>query len=185
MPASGPDTPHGPPPVPLTLDREGHWWHEGRPIEHPGLVRLLNRHLVILDDGSVEVRVAGREVVERALVTVEELPYYVIAVTKLQPLTVRLNDESVEAVDPADLWLVGDDRLFVRVKGGRHPARFLRTPWLTLAAHFEEAAGGGWALCLSDAVTPVRVEPSPPVWPGARPSPGDAGPGAEGPRTPA
>jgi len=162
MPDSGPDA------VPLTLDREGRWFHEGRPIEHPGLVGVLNRHLTVLDDGTVEVRVPNRGFVERAVVTVEELPYYVTSVTPGVPLRVRLNDESEEALSPADLWLVGDDRLYGRVKGGRWPARFLRDAWLALAPCFDEDGAGGWVLRLGGSATPLRSEPRPPVWPPPR-----------------
>ncbi len=173
MPASGPEpragqpalSPEGPPPVPLTLDREGHWSHEGRPIEHPGLVSVLNRHLVVDDDGTVEVRVPNRGFVERAVVTVEELPYYVTAVRTGDTLCVRLNDESDETLAPSDVWLVGDDRLYCRVKGGRHPARFLRDAYLALAARIDEDGEGGWRLRLGDDASPLRVEVQAPPWP--------------------
>lgn len=165
MPASGPElNPAGPPPVPLTLDHEGRWFHEGLPIEHPGLVSLLNRHLVVDDDGTVEVRVPNLGFVERGAVTVEELPYYVTAVAFGATPTLRLNDESEEPLDPASVWLVGDDRLYCRVKGGRFPARFLRAAYLALASHVQEA-GDGWVLVLGATRVVVPVQPLAPAWP--------------------
>jgi hypothetical protein len=163
MPDSGLEK--GPPPVLLTLDREGRWFHEGLPVLHPGLVSVLNRHLVVDDDGSVEVRVPNHGFVERALVTVEELPYYVTSVSPGAPLTVRLNDETEEHVSLSDVWLVGDDRLYCRVKGGRHAARFRRDPYLALAACIEDDGRGGWLLASGGAREPLRVEAAPPAWP--------------------
>jgi len=168
MPASGPElNPAGPSPVLLTLDREGRWFHEGLPILHAGLVSLLNRHLVVDADGTVEVRVPNEGFVERAVVTVAELPYYVTAVSLGPAPVVRLNDESSEPLDPAGVWLVGDDRLYCRVKGGRFPARFLRDAYLALASCFEDSADG-WVLALGGTRVPVPVQPHAPAWPPSR-----------------
>lgn len=162
MPASGLEK--GPPPVALTLDREGRWFHEGLPVLHPGLVSLLNRHLVVDDDGSVEVRVPNRGYVERGVVTVEELPYYVTSVTLGASPSLRLNDETEEPLAPDSVWLVGDDRLYCRVKGGRFPARFLRPAYLTLASRFDECPDG-WVLALGATRVVVPVQGGAPPWP--------------------
>jgi hypothetical protein len=129
--------------VQLTLSREGLWFHEGGEITHPGLVHVLNRGLVVLEDGAVEVRVGH----ERAQVTVEERPYFVTEVGLGDPLTVRLNDESQERVPLAALRIRGEDALLLPVKGGRFMARFLRGPYLKLASLLE-AEGQGYVLPL-------------------------------------
>jgi len=134
-----------PPPVHLTLSHEGRWSHEGDEITHPGLLHVLNRGLTVLEDGTVEVRVGQ----ERALVTVEERPYFVTRVALGDPLTVRLNDESEERVPLAALCIRGQDALLLPVKGGRFVARFLREPYLKLASRLEPE-GAGYVLPLKD-----------------------------------
>lgn len=151
-----------PPPVDLLLDRDGRWFHEGQPVLHPGLVSVLNRHLVISEDHRVEVRV-GHEV---ARVTVEELPYVVVsAAVEPDGLRLRLNDESEERIPFHDLALVGDDALYAAVKSGRYPARFLRTPYVKVASAFEEAGDGHYALPVGDVRHPVTLLTRRPAWP--------------------
>lgn len=177
MPNTPPTEPPGPldppslapPPLRLTMDRDGGWAHEGAPILHPQLRRLLDRSITIGPEGEVEVRVGEGERVERALVTVEDLPYQVREV-QLKPsgeLYVCLNDESREEITPDALWVVGDDALYCRVKGGRYPARFLRHPYISIASRFEEdeAVAGGFVLPLSGRRWPITRQDEPPSWP--------------------
>jgi uncharacterized protein len=175
-PSTKPEGPLGdgtgaPPPVQLTLDRDGNWFHDGQPILHPKLRRLLDRHLLVTDEGEVEVRVGNGDRVERALVTVEELPYQVrdIEVSAKDndagTLFVVLNDESREEITPDKLRVVGDDALYCFVKDGRYPARFLRSPYIRLASRFDEDGHGGFVLPLGGRRWPLTQQEEAPPWP--------------------
>ena len=92
-----------------TLDmhvaRDGAWFHEGRPVARPALVRLFARLLRKDDDGYVLVTP-----VEKLAITVEDVPFIAVALTTSMTagpdLTFRTN--------------VGD----VVTAGGDHPLRF-------------------------------------------------------------
>jgi uncharacterized protein len=163
-----PDTPSSkaPPPVQLSLDRDGNWFHDGEPILHPQLKRLLDRSITVCEDGRVEVQVGNGARMERAFVSVEDLPYQVrdVEVLATGAVKVILNDESDEEIAPDALWIVGEDALYCHVKGGRFAARFLRQPYIRVASRFEEDGEGGFVLPLAGKRWAIARQDDAPVW---------------------
>ncbi len=139
----------------LRLDREGRWWHEGRPVEHAGLSRALHRWLGRLEDGRYVLRLDADRY---AYVEVEDAPYLVRTLElERTPVGVRvhvlLSDESEEELDYPSLTVGEGHALYCRVKGGL-PARFSRAAYQLLGELVEEVPGG-FALRAAGALWPI------------------------------
>lgn len=61
-------------PIDIAIDREGRWWHEGRPIEREGLVRLFSRILRREPDGGYVLVTP----VEKVAIRVEDVPFIAV-----------------------------------------------------------------------------------------------------------
>jgi hypothetical protein len=158
----------------LRLDREGRWWHEGQPVEHPRLAAALHRWLDRQEDGRYVVRLdaettasavgeeqnAGGETsddVRFAYVEVEDAPYVVRSVrTEQERMILRLSDGSEEELEYVSLRVGNGDVLYCRVKRDRFDARLSRNAQLVVAQQVEEgqsesgfvlvAGGGRWPI---------------------------------------
>jgi len=81
----------------IRIARDGTWWHEGRPITRPGLVRLFASVLRREPDGGFWLETP----VERGRITVEDAPFVAVELTsrgegRERVLSVRTSlDESV------------------------------------------------------------------------------------------
>ncbi len=73
--------------------------------------------------------------------------------------TLRLNDESEEALDPPTLYVGQDQVLYCLVKGREHTARFLRPAYYQLTAHVQEdTATDSFLLRLGNTTYPIPVQ---------------------------
>lgn len=110
----------------LVIDKEGHFFHEGEVVSHPGLVQALFRWLDRLPppDGRYVLR---WDPPRYAYVSVEDTPLVVRGV-RWEPdhasLFLTLSDGSEPALEPATLSLRPDGSLICRVREGRLEARF-------------------------------------------------------------
>jgi len=139
----------------LRLDREGRWWHEGQPVEHPRLVAALHRWLDLDEQGRYVLRLdAGR----LARVEVEDAPYIVRTLELDGPgrtvrIYLRLSDGSEEELDYASLRVGRDNALYCGAKG-RFEARLSRQAYYLVGELIEEtdegfalrAAGQLWSI---------------------------------------
>ena len=119
----------------LRLDREGVFWHDGRPLEHARIIEALHtgidRHP---QSGEYIVRI-GRE---WAYLEVEDAPLVVRGLeTKDGTRMLRLSDGTTLPLDPKTLTLGEGDVLYASARGGTMPARFSRPAFQSLAADFE------------------------------------------------
>jgi len=123
----------------ISFRRDGRWYSDDEPINNPRIARLFSRCLRQTDDGRWQIAMAD----ERALVEIEDTPWVVTRVTEdgREEFTLRLNDGSEEPLDPTSLTVGTGNVLYTRVKGGRHPARFLRPAYYQLAHAIEEQDG--------------------------------------------
>lgn len=119
----------------IFLDRAGHFWHDGAPIEKPSLSRAFSKWIARHPDD-------GRFILENgydwAYFTVEDVPFFVeVAHIEKGPdgsqLAITLSDESIEILKPEGMRIGPHDALYVQVKGGRFEARFTQTAQLALA----------------------------------------------------
>ena len=133
------------PPGTFRIDRDGAWRHEGQEVTHPGVLRNLYANLRVDARGHyLQVGPA------RIAVELEDAPFVVTRVElagasgdPTESMRIHLTDGTVEALDPAAIWLGPRDAPYVRVKGGRFHARLSVAAWLQLARFLEEEPGTG------------------------------------------
>jgi len=61
-------------PIDIAIDRDGRWWHEGRPIAREGLVRLFSRVLRREPDGGYALVTP----VEKVAIRVDDVPFVAV-----------------------------------------------------------------------------------------------------------
>jgi hypothetical protein len=141
----------------LTLDREGRFFHQGKPIVHARSVQTLERGLEVREDGEVVVHVGN----QWAYVEPEDSVYVVRNVVPerdeeggLKTLTLVMTGDRREALDPATLVLHPPSDLYCLVGEGRVRARFLRPAFHALEPFLIED-DKGFALAYSDGPVPI------------------------------
>ena len=132
------------PPCLIRVDLEGRLWHLGAEMTHQGINQLLMEHVELDDNGRYVITFRD----QRCVVDVEDTFFVVRGLEAHQDghgqvgaLTITLNDDSREELDPATLVQNQDNVMYARVKGGRFPARFLRPSYYQLAEHVTEKGG--------------------------------------------
>ena len=123
----------------ITFGKDGRWYCDGEVIPNRAICRLYARAMTVGDDGVARLQLGE----DRATVTIEDTPWVVVQVDgdPLRGFRVRLNDETLEPLDPATLRVGAENVLYCRVKGGRHEARFLRPAYYELLRHAEPGVG--------------------------------------------
>jgi hypothetical protein len=137
----------------IRLDREGRFFHDGQPVQHPGMARAfaswIARHP---DDG----RFILQNGYDWTYFSVEDTPYFVDGVRSTDAgIELELSDGSVELLEPSALELDESGQLLARVKAGLFQARFKRAAQLGMGEFLALDEDGRWFL--STARGPVRV----------------------------
>ncbi len=139
------------PPCQIEVDPEGELTHQGAPIVHPR-VREEIFSSVHLEDGHYLLH-SGGKVCE---LEVSDTFYAVKSITQdAEGLSLLLNDGGVEPLDPATVWMGGNQLLYCRVKHGAFPARFARPAYYQLA-EYVEPDGDGFALVIAGRRHPLQ-----------------------------
>jgi hypothetical protein len=110
----------------ICLDAQGRFWHEGRPVEHPGLAAGLHTWIGRHPDDGRYILSNGYD---WTYFTVDDAPYTVRGVRiEDDRVVLRLSDGTEEAWDPATARIGTGDALYTRVKasapGGPYEAKF-------------------------------------------------------------
>jgi uncharacterized protein len=105
----------------IRRDAQGRWFHDGQPLEHPGLTRAFDGWIELAEDG----RFCLKNDINWAYVAIEGPPLFVRSVD-LGGSTVmlRLSDGRVEPLDPATLREGPDGALYAQARAGTMAARF-------------------------------------------------------------
>jgi hypothetical protein len=127
----------------IRLHADGHFSHDGAPVEHPGMARAFASWIARHPDDGRYVLSNGWD---WTYFTVEDVPYFVERVFERDGAPwLELSDGTEEALDATTLEADGD-ALYLRVKGGEFAARFQRHAQLALAPWLEELPAGEVAL---------------------------------------
>jgi len=120
------------------LDREGRWFHDGEPVEHPKIVEAFNRGLERDEHGRYVLRFGS----DWCFVTVEDAPLQVETVALPSPdrVVLQLSSGSAEDLRPETLSL-RDGILYCVAESGL-TARFSRSAQFALGSLLEERPGG-------------------------------------------
>lgn len=128
----------------ISFGKDGWWYANDERIQHRRINVLFSQHLGKTPEGHYEITIGSDSV----RVEIDDAPYVVTRVTPSQGhmLTLRLNDESEEILDPTTLYIGQENVLYCRVKRKAHVARFLRPAYYQLAAYVQEDAETGTLL---------------------------------------
>lgn len=128
----------------IRLGADGRFFHEGAPVDHPGLARAMASWITRHPDN-------GRWVLENGwdwcYLTIDDVPFWVrSARVEGGEIVATLSDGSEERVDPRTLTVDEDGALRCTVKPGArlgpYPAKLARHAQLALAERLHERDGG-------------------------------------------
>ncbi len=123
----------------ITIDREGNWLHERRPIIHEEIRALLSENLRRDEWGRYLISWRG-QVCE---VEVEDVPFLItradlgLSAEGKQEVLVTLNDRKTEALNVSSLRINEGNVLYCTVKDGGFEARFSRPAYYQFSALLE------------------------------------------------
>lgn len=125
----------------ISFGKDGWWYANDERIDNRRINTLFSKNLRKTADGTYEIAIGW----DRVSVVIDDAPYVVTRVTgnPEQGLTLQLNDESEEPLDPATLYVGRDEVLYCRVKHREHLARFSRSAYYQLTAHVQEDTATG------------------------------------------
>jgi hypothetical protein len=124
----------------IRLDREGRWWHDGEPVEHPKIIEAFNMGLCPSVDGRFVLRFGN----DWCFVEIEDAAYRVLSADlRGEEIQLGLSDRQTEVLSPETLTLEGGV-LHCRVKEGRAKARFTRDAQFALGTLIETTAEGSF-----------------------------------------
>jgi len=128
------------PPCNIRIDRNGVWYYQGAEMIRQDIVEMFYNNLEMDDEGRYLVRM-GKQV---CVLEVEDTPWIVKEVNPAADpdgnpsvFKVRLSDNSVEELNPEDLWMSKENVLYCRVKGGRFRARFSRPAYYDFSKYIQ------------------------------------------------
>jgi hypothetical protein len=121
----------------IRLDRDGHFFHEGERVEHPGLAAAMHTWIARHPDDHRFILTNGYD---WTYFTVEDVPFFVRSL-RIEPdrVMLLLSDGTEERWDPHATRIVGD-HIYTTVKGD-YEARFDRHAQTALGEILEEHAG--------------------------------------------
>jgi hypothetical protein len=107
----------------IRRDAQGQWFHDGQPLEHPGLCRSFDRWVQRAEDG----RWCLKNDINWAYITLEGAPFFVRGLRiEDDGVVLRLSDDSEQPLDADSLRQGPDGALYCDVRGGEYAARFER-----------------------------------------------------------
>ena len=137
----------------IRLDGAGRFWHDGRPVDHPGLAAAFHSWISRHPDDGRYILTNGYD---WSYFTVEDAPFFIRAL-RIEPqrVTLLLSDGTEEGFDPRTTRIGADGALYTEVKRealrGPFEAKFTQHAQASLAPVLvdgpggEEASGGGAA----------------------------------------
>ncbi|MDH5674012.1 MAG: DUF1285 domain-containing protein [Myxococcales bacterium] len=139
----------------IRRDAEGRWYHDGAPLEHPGLCRSFDAWVERAEDG----RYCLKNDINWAYCEIEGPAFFVRTVHVEQGGTVRLSlsGDLLETLDPQSLRQDTHGVLYCDVRGGL-PARFDRHAAAGLEHHIEADAEGVYLQLGASKVRPPLVD---------------------------
>jgi hypothetical protein len=143
----------------IRLDAEGHFFHDGAPVEHPKLAQAMHTWISRHPDDGRYILTNGYD---WTYFIVDDAPFFVRAVRlEKEGLVLLLSDGSEEAWDPARTEIGAANALYTEVKraakGGPFRAKFTRHAQASLEPVLAED-GGFFAAKVGDRVVRLGAQ---------------------------
>ncbi len=130
---------------PLRIDKEGRWFYQDEEITHRKTYLLYCRNLTRDESGRIILQIGG----EKCPVEVEDAPFVVKTLDfilsnggKLKSVSLTLNDQTQEPLDPLTIRIGADNVPYCQVRGGIFEARFSRAAYQLLAPFIQHDEKG-------------------------------------------
>jgi hypothetical protein len=140
----------------IRRDAQGRWFHDGQPLEHPGLIRAFDSWIDRAEDG----RYCLRNEINWAYITLEGPPFFVRSLTA-EPsgeVILLVSDGRRHRLDPSTLRQGRDGALYCDVRQGAMTARFDRHAMMQLGDLLREDEQGVYLELGGRAVRPPVVD---------------------------
>ena len=144
----------------ISFGKDGWWYANDERIHNRRINTLFSQHLRKIPAGTYEIAIGW----DKVAVEIEDTPYVVTRVTgdAEHGLTLRLNDESEELLDPTTLSIGPENVLYCLVKGREHTARFSRPAYYQLTVYVQEdTATGAFLLRFGNAIYTIPTSNQP------------------------
>jgi len=137
---------------------EGAWFHDGEPVEHPGVKKAFDTWVDRAEDG----RYILKNEVNWAYVEIKGAPVFVVgARADGSQVDLQLSDRRAEALDFDSLRQDEEGFLYCSVRDGKLTAKFTRDALFDLEDLWVEEDDGRIGVRRGEAVHPIPVESEP------------------------
>lgn len=143
----------------IFLDKEGRWFHNGEPFLNEKIIAFFNKSVDVTADGQYVIHYGDYTYPIR----VEDTPYFVTGVRYdgfgcFERIFINTSDGETEELAVHTIYCGKNNALYCRIKHGRMPARFMRSPSFNILERLEEEAGGIYSLRLCGQRIDLRTE---------------------------
>ena len=133
----------------IFLDKEGRWFHNGQPFLNEKIIDFFNKSINVTADGQYVIHYSNFTYPIR----VEDTPLFVTGVRfegfgSFERIFINLSDGECEELNINTLYYGANNALYCRVKNGKMPARFMRSPSFYILERLEEEQDGSYSLRL-------------------------------------
>ncbi len=123
----------------IRIDAEGNWYHEGEPFTNQRIIDFFNRSVDVTADGEYVLHYDDYVYP----IVVEDTPVFVTGVrvegfSFFENIYITLSTGEEEELDETSLNYSKPDGLYCRVRNGRMPAKFKRSPSFQLLERLQE-----------------------------------------------
>lgn len=132
--------PHYAPPNDIRIDKEGVWYFKGAEMTRKDIVQLFYQHLSRDESGRYMIIMPE----DQCYLDVDDVPFVIACVDRImsangdaESYQLRLNDDTLETLDPQTLRIGSGNVLYCSVKGGQFEARFSRAGYYQMADFIE------------------------------------------------
>ncbi|MDY6934437.1 MAG: DUF1285 domain-containing protein [Spirochaetota bacterium] len=123
----------------IRIDRDGNWFHNGEPFTNKKIINYFNNSIDITEDGTYVLRYS-RFVYP---ILVEDVPFFISGVRfegsgNTEKAIITFTSREEEELDVRTLQYKHEVGLYCRVRKGRMPAKFRRSPSFQILDRLEE-----------------------------------------------
>lgn len=143
----------------IVIDKEGNWFHNGE--------KFINERIISFFSRSVDITADGQYVIHYGEYTypikVEDVPYFITGVTfsgfgTFERIFLNLSSGETEELNCNTLYYRSNNALYCRIKGGKMPAKFKRSPSFYILERLEEDKDGKYYLRLCGQIIELTIK---------------------------
>ncbi len=143
----------------IFIDKEGTWYHNGE--------KFINEKIISFFSKSVDITADGEYVLHYGDYTypikVEDAPYFITGVTfsgfgNFERIFINISSGETEELNCRTLFYKTNNALYCRIKDGKMPAKFKRSPSFNILERLEEDNNGKFYLRLCGQIIELIIK---------------------------